>query len=98
MLSIMNSQSFLTERQPSLAEDLGRAVPHNKGQTKKKNQNASRPIWDTPVEQTETRTEQAKQRSKKAIRASELSYRRLFEAAKDGIPILEGATGRTRGV
>ena len=28
------------------------------------------------------------------IRASELSYRRLFEAAKDGIMILEANTGR----
>ena len=35
----------------------------------------------------ETRTEQA-------LRASELSYRRLFEAAKDGILILEADTGR----
>jgi PAS domain S-box-containing protein len=28
------------------------------------------------------------------IRASELSYRRLFETAKDGILILDAATGR----
>jgi PAS domain S-box-containing protein len=35
----------------------------------------------------ETRTDQA-------LRASELSYRRLFEAAKDGILILEADTGR----
>jgi len=28
------------------------------------------------------------------MRASELSYRRLFEAAKDGILILEANTGR----
>jgi len=32
--------------------------------------------------------------SEKAIRASELSYRRLFEAARDGILILEADTGR----
>ncbi len=29
-----------------------------------------------------------------ALRASELSYRRLFEAARDGILILEENTGR----
>ena len=35
-----------------------------------------------------------KMRSVRAMRASELSYRRLFEAAKDGILILEANTGR----
>src|SRR5208283_5113475 len=40
------------------------------------------------------RTEQAETRSEQAIRDSELSYRRLFEAAKDGILILEAETGR----
>jgi len=33
-------------------------------------------------------------RTEQALRASELSYRRLFEAAKDGILILDVATGR----
>ncbi len=33
-------------------------------------------------------------RTDRAIRASELSYRRLFEAARDGILILEADTGR----
>jgi PAS domain S-box-containing protein len=41
----------------------------------------------TPVKQTERRSEQA-------IHDSELSYRRLFEAAKDGILILDADTGR----
>jgi len=40
---------------------------------------------------TETHTEQA-------LRASELSYRRLFEAAKDGILILDVDTGRINDV
>jgi two-component system cell cycle sensor histidine kinase/response regulator CckA len=39
----------------------------------------------------ETRTEQA-------LRASELSYRRLFEAARDGILILDADTGRINDV
>lgn len=46
------------------------------------------------TEQAETRLEQAETRSEQAIRASELGYRRLFEAAKDGILILETDTGR----
>jgi PAS domain S-box-containing protein len=48
----------------------------------------------TRTEQAETRTEEAETRSEQAIRDSELSYRRLFEAAKDGILILEADTGR----
>lgn len=37
---------------------------------------------------------QADARTEQAIRASELKYRRLFEAARDGILILESDTGR----
>jgi PAS domain S-box-containing protein len=59
--------------------------------------------------QANTRTEQSEGRMKKAetrteqmqaavIRASELSYRRLFEAAKDGILILNAETGRINDV
>jgi PAS domain S-box-containing protein len=48
----------------------------------------------TRTEQAETRTEQAETRSEEAIRVSELRYRRLFEATKDGILILEADTGR----
>ena len=46
------------------------------------------------MEQAEARTEQAETRSEQAIRASELSYRRLFEAAQDGIVILDADTGQ----
>jgi len=46
------------------------------------------------TEQAEIRTEQAETRSEQAIRASEIRYRRLFEAAKDGILILEVETGK----
>jgi PAS domain S-box-containing protein len=48
----------------------------------------------THLKQLEPRTERAETRSEQAIRASELSYRRLFEAAQDGILILEADTGR----
>ncbi len=46
------------------------------------------------TEMAEIRTEQAETRSEQAIRASELNYRRLFEAARDGILILEADTGK----
>jgi PAS domain S-box-containing protein len=46
------------------------------------------------TEQAEARSEQAEARSEQAIFTSELKYRRLFEAAKDGILILDAETGR----
>lgn len=50
------------------------------------------------TEQAETRSEQAETRSEQAIQDSEVSYRRLFEAAKDGILILDINTGRINDV
>ena len=49
---------------------------------------------ETRTEQAEARTEQAENQSEHAIRASELRYRRLFEAAQDGILILDADTGQ----
>jgi len=49
----------------------------------------------TKTDQAKTRTEQAKTWTmEQALRASELSYRRLFEAARDGILLLDVDTGR----
>ena len=48
------------------------------------------PGHETRIEQAETRAENSEQ----GFRVSELSYRRLFEAAKDGILILDVDTGR----
>jgi PAS domain S-box-containing protein len=60
-----------------------------------------RALYDKNIELAEARTEQAEARtwrvqaqSEQAIRASELRYRRLFEAAKEGILILDADTGR----
>jgi len=50
------------------------------------------------TEQAEIRSEQAETRSEQAIKDSEVSYRRLFEAAKDGILILDITTGRINDV
>ena len=41
----------------------------------------------------EVRTDQTKEQTEQALKASELSYRRLFETAKDGILILDVDTG-----
>lgn len=55
---------------------------------------------DKRIEQERTRTDQANRRTERAesnergMRVSELSYRRLFEAARDGILILDVDTGR----
>jgi two-component system CheB/CheR fusion protein len=44
------------------------------------------------IDEANIRTEQAENREQ-GMRASELSYRRLFETAKDGILILDAETG-----
>jgi PAS domain S-box-containing protein len=49
---------------------------------------------NTRTDEANTRTEEAEARSEEAIRASELCYRRLFEAAQDGILILNADTGQ----
>jgi PAS domain S-box-containing protein len=46
------------------------------------------------VPSPDTRSEHAETRSEQVIHASELSYRRLFETARDGILILDAGTGR----
>jgi PAS domain S-box-containing protein len=48
----------------------------------------------TRTEQAEARSEQAEARSEQGIQASQLDYRRLFQAAKDGILILDAETGQ----
>src|ERR1700724_3252405 len=95
-----------TEREPAPSWDAGQILPREEAELK--NQNANVSGSGTRTEQAEARTEQAvarteqaeartklaETRSEQAIRASELSYRRLFEAAKDGILILDADTGR----
>jgi PAS domain S-box-containing protein len=71
--------SLTTEHQPSPAEDSVGVVARNESDIRK-NQNVHAPGHDAHLES--------------ALRASELSYRRLFEAAKDGILILDVDTGR----
>jgi len=67
----------------------------------KQNQGTDATVNEIQIEQVQARvgeaetwTEQVETRTELAIKASELSYRRLFEAAKDGILILDVDTGR----
>jgi PAS domain S-box-containing protein len=76
---VCSKDSLITKRQPSPAKDSGQTAARDENEMKK-NQDAGVPGHDT--------------RSEQSIRASELSNRRLFEAAKDGILILEADTGR----
>jgi PAS domain S-box-containing protein len=55
-------------------------------------------LAETRSVEAEARTEQAEARTEQAMRASEFSYQRLFEAAKDGILILDVDTGRINDV
>jgi len=64
---------------------------------REKNQKENSVDNDVRIEEAESPTEPAEsgtERSEQAIRESELQYRRLFEAARDGILILEAETGR----
>jgi PAS domain S-box-containing protein len=77
---MVNFKTLLTtEHQLLPTEDSAGAVSRAEGQIKK-NGNGYVSAYDTRLES--------------ALRASELSYRRLFEAAKDGILILDVDTGR----
>jgi PAS domain S-box-containing protein len=60
----------------------------------KDNQNATVVANETQIERAQTRAEEGETRSELAIKASELSYRRLFETAQDGVLILDVDTGR----
>ena len=74
----------LPEQAPTLVEEADARTDEANTRTE---------LAEARTEQANTRTEQA-EHSEHGMRASELSYRRLFEAAKDGILILDADTGR----
>jgi len=69
---------------PPEAAVQAKALPEGE---RKQNRDAFVPIPDTQSERAEIRSE-------RVVHASELSYRRLFETARDGILILNADTGR----
>jgi PAS domain S-box-containing protein len=86
--------SLITECRPPPDGDSGRTVGRDHAGTKKQQQDFYLAGHDARVKQSESQTEHAETQIENVLRASELSYRRLFEAAKDGILILEVDTGR----
>jgi PAS domain S-box-containing protein len=91
----MNLKDFLiTGRQlPSVGDSLQTVERDNAG-TRKKHQDAYLAGHDARIKESEAQTKHEQTQTENALRASELSYRRLFEAAKDGILILDFETGR----
>ncbi len=98
-----DTQIFLAERRTERAEVRTEQAEARTEQAKTRTELAESrtehaesrtELAKTRTEQAETRSEQAEARSEQAIRASEFNYRRLFEAAKEGILILEADTGR----
>lgn len=81
---ILPTQEF--ERKPWLKPDATLQRPFSNDDLLEAVKKSLRPE-DSSGSRNETRTEQA-------LRASELRYRRLFEAARDGILILDVDTGR----
>jgi PAS domain S-box-containing protein len=98
----MNSQDVLAKTRESSANgEEGQTAARGETEGKVKPPGASATARDRRIERAEARTQlaerqtkEAETRSDQAIRVSELSYRRLFEAAKDGILILDAGTGR----
>ncbi len=91
----MNLRDFLTiGRQPTQDGHAGQTVARDNAGTRKKHQEAYFAGHDARTKESEIQAKHEETKTENALRASELSYRRLFEAAKDGILILDFETGR----
>jgi PAS domain S-box-containing protein len=91
----MNLKDFMiTGRQPPQDGHVGQTVARDNAGTRKKNQDPCFPGHDAGTKEREIQAKHEETKIENALRASELSYRRLFEAAKDGILILDFETGR----
>jgi PAS domain S-box-containing protein len=91
----MNPKDFLIAgRQTPAVVDSGQTEARDNAGTRKKYQDTYLAGHASRVKETKIRIEQAETQAENALHASELSYRRLFEAAKDGILILDFDTGR----
>ena len=91
----MNNNDTLTTACPSPPDgDSIQTMARDNSGTRKKQQDAYLAGHDARTKQSALETQHAEKQIENALRASELSYRRLFEAAKDGILILDFETGR----
>jgi PAS domain S-box-containing protein len=89
----------MSSNEPLPGESVGQIVADDLVELKNQGSDAldhGRPTDQTEgrIERAEKRTLQVEARTEEALRDSELRYRRLFEAAKDGILILDADTGR----
>jgi PAS domain S-box-containing protein len=86
-----------TEPQRNAALETARCILMLERRTERERLEAKKVLEERAearFEEAEIRTERARAENEEALRASELRYRRLFEAAKDGILILDAETGR----
>lgn len=91
----MNLKDFLIiGRQPTQDGHAGQTPAADNAGTRKKHQEAYFAGHDARTEESKIQAKHEETKTENALRASELSYRRLFEAAKDGILILNFETGR----
>jgi len=82
----------------ALQTQVSQPAIHNPGANPKSTDTIDKTNQDAYVPGHDTRSEQPEVRSEQAVRAAEVSYRRLFETAKDGILILDAETGRINDV
>ena len=95
----MNLKDFLiTGHRPPPDGLVDQSVPRDNAGSRKKHQAAYLAGHDARTKESEIQAKREKTPTENALRASELSYRRLFEAAKDGILILDVDTGRINDV
>jgi PAS domain S-box-containing protein len=91
----MNLKDFLiTGHEPTQDGNVGETLAPDNAGTRKKHQDAYFAGHDARTKESEIQAKHEETKIETALRASELSYRRLFEAAKDGILILNFETGR----
>jgi PAS domain S-box-containing protein len=91
----MNLKEFMRTGDTSPPdEDSGQILARDNAGTRKNHQDTYFAGHDARVKESEAQTKHEETQTENALRASELSYRRLFEAAKDGILILDFDTGR----
>jgi len=107
--TVAREEDRLTKQLDATAPDHGTPMEQadartDQANTRTKQAEARTDEANIRTDQANTRTEHANARTQQAenseqgMRASELSYRRLFEAARDGILILDVNTGRINDV
>ena len=91
----MNLKDFMKTGCTSSPDgDSGQILARDHAGARKNHHDAYLAGHDARTKESEIQAKHEETKTENALRASELSYRRLFEAAKDGILILDFETGR----